>query len=224
MARGYKIEIGDIMPEISMSDITNYWAEITVVGGSLGAAALWLRRYLRDNDKTVLARELSYTARTEARLLSAEAKIDELTQIILNLRIEASALGVPPLEVISTILRADNGVSMVKVREPRPHELAQWRCVAVSYAYARQFLTTGPEQYIGKLDNEVWPQHVADEFNRNDERVHIMRQGENIREHVEGGPNGATGMFIGRKFPFKIKGDPRDFIWLTGRFEAGATV
>lgn len=207
-----------------MSDITNYWAEITVVAGGLGTMALWARKYFTEGSKTVLERELSYTARTEARLLQAEAKIDELTQIILNLRIEASALGVPPLEVISTILRSDNGVSMVKVREPRPHGETQWRCVAVSFAYARQFLTAGPEQYIGKLDTEIWPEHVADEFNRNDERVHIMRQGENVREHVEGGPNGASGMFIGRKFPFKIKGDPRDFIWLTGRFEAGATV
>ncbi len=58
-----------------------------------------------------------------------------------------------------------------------------------------------PERVIGKLDHELWPKELADQFRKNDLRVLSRNEGEQLLETAIA-PNGESRSFLSYKFPF----------------------
>ena len=75
--------------------------------------------------------------------------------------------------------------------------------VAVNKPYAVLYLGGPPEIYIGKRDNEVWPEYVSKIFARSDENVHASQTFICVNEPVDS-MTGIKGLFHGYKYPVRL--------------------
>lgn len=206
-------------PIDGMRGIADYllenWPQIAGVLAVIGTAIAWLsakakewRKEQREQRAGQREADLSYTEiledrlkRQELRLKEKDADVARVTEENIQLRVAATKGKTPPADVLRTIIRSDElGLSWAKKRITD----FDFIMVAVSPAYARQFLGGPPEIYEGRRDREIWPEDIAAAFIANDEEVFKTQTGLSVRERVEGSRTNAAGWFVGRKFSVRL--------------------
>ena len=190
-----------------LKDLLGQASALVLLLGAIGGGIAWIFKKRKELRVERAEEELTYTGRLEKRLNSLMDENQRILDELIQARAALAGDRIPPNEVLRSIVRADElGLMWAKERVAE----FKFNMVAVSPAYAREFLGGPPEMYEGRRDADIWPEEVAAAFAANDEAAHKTQQTVAVKEKVQGGGTNAAGMFIGRKFPVRL-GD-RDFI------------
>jgi hypothetical protein len=177
----------------------------TIAGGAVTwiASQVWLSKKHESSERAeFITRVNEYSDRQDIRIKDRDEQIENLTKELIQARLQLSekVTGIPPLEVIKSVIDADIGIMWVKRRVSD----GKFAMVRVSEGYARLYLGGSPEIYDNLNDDQIWPKEVADLFLQADELVYKRQQGLEICEKVEGSPTKVRGYIRGRKYPLRI--------------------
>lgn len=188
---------------------------ITIATGIVGGALAWIWLQIRtfrkdkmEEDHTLLERESSYSAKLEARNSVLFLENAKLQQEIIELRMKAHATGVPPVEVLKTVIEACPKLMWAKRANPN----GTFIVVQVSYSFAALLLGGSPKAYEDRDVSHLFPPAVKVAFDKQDALVVATKAPVAFSELVFGGPTGIRGTLTGYKFIVSIDDGSDEYI------------